>query len=193
MSIQLEVQRLENAKSSIAAAIEAKGVTVPPTAKIDTYGNYVSQIPALGGEGTFSPCSLVDYFDMLSDIQLNETKALGAFYVRLDTSIFEPGTYLETIIPVYGIFPETGYPSVFGYSSVLYLEKPLAIPPKGERDSIFMFEGSYDVYFLHMGKIGSGYLMEVLVMADGTIEYYPYSGMSKDNLVLIPYKYNIPT
>lgn len=44
MSIQLEVQRLENAKSSIAAAIEAKGVTVPPTAKIDTYGDYVGQI-----------------------------------------------------------------------------------------------------------------------------------------------------
>ena len=44
MSIQLEVQRLENAKSSIAAAIEAKGVTVPPTAKIDTYGDYVRQI-----------------------------------------------------------------------------------------------------------------------------------------------------
>ena len=50
MSIQLEVQRLENAKSSIAAAIEAKGVTVPPTAKIDTYGDYVSQILTGGGD-----------------------------------------------------------------------------------------------------------------------------------------------
>lgn len=49
MSIQLEVQRLENAKSSIAAAIEAKGVTVPPTAKIDTYGDYVAQISVGGG------------------------------------------------------------------------------------------------------------------------------------------------
>lgn len=193
MSIQLEVQRLENAKSSIAAAIEAKGVTVPPTAKIDTYGDYVSQIPALGGEGTFSPCSLVDYFDMLSDIQLNETKALGAIYVRLDTSIFDPGTYIETIIPVFGAFPETSSPCVFGGHGILYLGKSLAIPPEGEHYSIFMFEGSYDIYFLHMGEIESGYLMEVAVMLDGTIEYYPYSGMSADNLVLIPYKYNIPT
>lgn len=193
MSIQLEVQRLENAKSSIAAAIEAKGVTVPPTAKIDTYGDYVSQIPALGGEGTFSPCSLMDYFDMLSDVQLIGTKALGAIYVRLDTSIFDPGTYLETIIPVYGIFPESGYPSVFGATSYLYLEKPLAVPPEGEYITPFMFDGEDGVYFLHLGETGLGSLMDVGVSRDGGIEYYPYPGMSKDNLVLIPYKYNIPT
>lgn len=44
MSIQLEVQRLENAKSDIASAIGEKGVTVPSTAKIDTFGDYVRQI-----------------------------------------------------------------------------------------------------------------------------------------------------
>ena len=193
MSIQLEVQRLENAKSSIAAAIEAKGVTVPPTAKIDTYGDYVSQIPALGGEGTFSPCSLMDYFDMLSDVQLIGTKALGAIYVRLDTSIFDPGTYIETIIPVFGAFSESGSPAVFGATSILNLAKPLAVPPEGADIIPFMLDGIHGAYFLYMGNTGSGNLMEVAVMSDGTIEYHPYSGMSKDNLVLIPYKYNIPT
>lgn len=44
MSIPLEVQRLETAKSDIASAIREKGVTVPSTAKIDTFGDYVRQI-----------------------------------------------------------------------------------------------------------------------------------------------------
>lgn len=44
MSIATEIQRLQTAKADIKSAIEAKGVTVPSSATIDTYDDYVSQI-----------------------------------------------------------------------------------------------------------------------------------------------------
>lgn len=49
MSIATEIQRLQTAKSDLKTAIEAKGVTVPSSAKIDTYSSYVSQISGGGG------------------------------------------------------------------------------------------------------------------------------------------------
>lgn len=51
MSIQSEVSRLQSAKASLAAAIEAKGVSVPETTKLDGYSDLVEQIEAGGGGG----------------------------------------------------------------------------------------------------------------------------------------------
>lgn len=49
MSIATEISRLQTAKADIKAAIEAKGVTVPAAAKLDTYDDYVAQISGGGG------------------------------------------------------------------------------------------------------------------------------------------------
>jgi len=46
MSIASEISRLQTAKTDIKGAIEAKGVTVPSSAKLDTYDDYVAQIPS---------------------------------------------------------------------------------------------------------------------------------------------------
>lgn len=51
MSIATEISRLQTAKADIKTAIEAKGVTVPSNATLDTYDTYVSQIQT-GGGGT---------------------------------------------------------------------------------------------------------------------------------------------
>ena len=51
MSIATEISRLQTAKADIKTAIEAKGVTVPSNATLDTYDDYVSQIQT-GGGGT---------------------------------------------------------------------------------------------------------------------------------------------
>lgn len=51
MSIQSEITRIENAKSSIKSAIESKGVSVPANAKIDDYGDLVNQITQDGSGG----------------------------------------------------------------------------------------------------------------------------------------------
>ena len=49
MSIATEIQRLQTAKADLKTAIEAKGVSVPSSATIDTYDDYVSQISGGGG------------------------------------------------------------------------------------------------------------------------------------------------
>jgi hypothetical protein len=49
MSIQTEIVRLENAKAAIKTAIEGKGVSVPETALMDGYGEFIESIQASGG------------------------------------------------------------------------------------------------------------------------------------------------
>lgn len=44
MSISDQISRLQDAKSDIKTAIENKGVTVPSTAKLDTYNSYINSI-----------------------------------------------------------------------------------------------------------------------------------------------------
>ena len=44
MSVASEITRLQGAKADIKTAIEAKGVTVPSNALIDTYNTYIGQI-----------------------------------------------------------------------------------------------------------------------------------------------------
>lgn len=49
MSIASEIQRLQGAKDDIKTAIQAKGITVPASAKLDTYDTYIAQIDGGGG------------------------------------------------------------------------------------------------------------------------------------------------
>lgn len=44
MSVTTEITRLQNGKSSIKTSIENKGVTVPDSAKLDVYHNYINNI-----------------------------------------------------------------------------------------------------------------------------------------------------
>lgn len=44
MSIATEITRLQGAKADLRTAIQAKGVSVPASAKLDTYDTYVGQI-----------------------------------------------------------------------------------------------------------------------------------------------------
>ena len=53
MSIASEITRIQGAKSDIADAIEAKGVTVPASTKIDGYAALVSAIPQGASEITY--------------------------------------------------------------------------------------------------------------------------------------------
>lgn len=49
MSIASEISRIQGAKADLKTSIEAKGVTVPSSALIDTYSGYVDQISGGGG------------------------------------------------------------------------------------------------------------------------------------------------
>ena len=50
MAISDELTRIQTAKADIKASIEAKGVTVPSDALIDTYDTYIGQISGGGGQ-----------------------------------------------------------------------------------------------------------------------------------------------
>ena len=52
MSIASEITRLQTAKADIKSAIEEKGVSVPSSASISTYDDYVLQIQTGGGGGS---------------------------------------------------------------------------------------------------------------------------------------------
>lgn len=51
MSIATEISRIQQAKADIKSSIEAKGVTVPSSALIDDYSDYVDAIQTGGGGG----------------------------------------------------------------------------------------------------------------------------------------------
>ena len=51
MSVATELTRIQTAKADIKASIEAKGVTVPSSALIDQYADYIDEISGGGGGG----------------------------------------------------------------------------------------------------------------------------------------------
>lgn len=79
MSIASEISRLQTAKTDIKTAIEAKGVTVPSSAKIDVFDDYIAQIPTGGSyqSKTVSPTessqtvSPDSGYDALSSVTVN--------------------------------------------------------------------------------------------------------------------------
>lgn len=53
MSIQSEISRIENAKNAIRQSIIDKGVSVPLTASIDEYSDYIDMISGGGGDAAY--------------------------------------------------------------------------------------------------------------------------------------------
>lgn len=97
MSIATEIQRLQTAKTDLKTAIEAKGVTVPSSATIDTYDDYVSQV----NDGSELLKSLIDR--SITSIEIpSGTTSIGdsAFYnahnlssVTMSDTVQEIGVY----------------------------------------------------------------------------------------------------
>ena len=63
MSVATEISRLQTAKADIKTAIEAKGVEVPSSAKIDTYDDYITAIPSGASDGYIDNAG-VEYVDL---------------------------------------------------------------------------------------------------------------------------------
>lgn len=58
MSVNSEIERLQNAKSALKTAIESKGVTVPNSTKLDGYADLVDSIEQGGSDGVYKCISL---------------------------------------------------------------------------------------------------------------------------------------
>lgn len=127
MSIASEITRLQTAKADIKTAIEAKGVTVPSNAKIDTYDTYVSQI-STSTDDSFK--KLLDRSITSSDINWSNVNRIGdyGFYGCYNlTSITIPNTLTANIGEsafeyCYNLtsitFPDTYIDSILGTQTV---------------------------------------------------------------------------
>jgi len=92
MSIATEISRLQTAKASIKTAIEGKGVTVPSSATLDTYDDYVDAIQTGGGgnydvglkfTGNTIPISAFTNTNSLTDVVIsNNITSIGNYAFR---------------------------------------------------------------------------------------------------------------
>lgn len=92
MSIATEIARLQDAKTSIRNAIASKGVSVPTSAKLDTYASYIDDI-----SGGTVPTTTIQY-DGRSDINI--------MYTKVSTSTGEPALEnWENVPPITDFYP----------------------------------------------------------------------------------------
>lgn len=108
MSIQSEITRITGAKSDIADAIEAKGVTVPAATKLDGYAALVSLIvtePNLQSKSVTPTESIqtvvadsgYDGLEQVSVAAISSTY-VGSGVTRKAAATYTPGTTAQTIV-----------------------------------------------------------------------------------------------
>ncbi len=93
-TISENLSRIQSAKADIKTAIEAKGVTVPSSATIDTYATYVSQISS-GGGGIPMPSNLSAA--TLNDFGLLTSAAIKSGVTSIGISAFKGCNSLSSI------------------------------------------------------------------------------------------------
>lgn len=93
MSISSEIQRLENAKTAIANAIEAKGVTVPSYATLDEYPSYVSQISQSEAAAYRFSISQSNWYSYGGQYRANKTGPVLSDDYAVVAVVPEPGSY----------------------------------------------------------------------------------------------------
>ena len=153
MSIATEITRIQQAKADIKTAIEAKGVTVPSSATIDTYDDYVSEI---SGGGAIIPQDFesweCDFLGRPKNFVLKSGgKIIPSYFQYYNESLtactIPSGTtinsyafaHLGTCIPTIGIYQPfdvsgidlSGMPSDTNFSNVFsnsYLKGTITIP-----------------------------------------------------------------
>ena len=100
MSIVTEITRIQGAKASLKTSIENKGVTIPSSAKIDDYHNYVDQIQQGGVENDFLTSTNLAYMFDHIDSQYLCDKYL-ALYNRIMQNYFwtlEGAFYADDVV-----------------------------------------------------------------------------------------------
>lgn len=141
MSIASEITRLQGAKADLRTAIQAKGVTVPSSAKLDTYDSYVAQIqqgsaPRLqsktatpsGSQQVIQPDSGYDGLEKVTvaaaqlqakSVSQNGTVTPDSGYYGLSSVAVDVPTGGATLTPTAGDYPVVGDGNLGGGGSNL--------------------------------------------------------------------------
>ena len=93
-TIAENLSRIQSAKADIKTAIEAKGVTVPSSATIDTYDDYISQISG-GGGGIPMPSNLSAA--ILNDYGLLTSAAIKSGVTSISNNVFYNCSSLSSV------------------------------------------------------------------------------------------------
>lgn len=75
MSIQTELTRITNAKASIVAAVEGKGVTVPDGTLLDGMAALIESIEAGGGSGIVESGGVFGTYTVANDLTIGTSSA----------------------------------------------------------------------------------------------------------------------
>ena len=107
MSVNSEVTRLSSAKTAIASAITAKGVSVPSTTKLDGMAALIASIPA-GGSGWPSTITAGDMPVLTSPNLMGVAKYnMSALNPAVSITIPRAGTYRIKYSYVVGAYPQS--------------------------------------------------------------------------------------
>lgn len=126
MSIASEITRIQDAKSDIADAIEAKGVTVPASTKIDGYAALVAAIPQGASEITYPVVveTLTTGTYTLPPNTFVKFGTIESIGFALDTASEVSGHVNEYVVQfdTYHTPPTVGFPSTVIFPDTLTLE-----------------------------------------------------------------------
>jgi len=170
MSIASEITRLQNDSAAIAAAIAAKGVTVPSGSGYDDYARLIGQISGGGGGSTGYPAWLKDgdthlWIEIANSYQLTQTIRIR----MIGTIDWGDGTTTSANVTTYTTFTHT-YSTVGKYridlhptSGTFYL---------GGASSSYCVMGSVTAKYRH--RVTSLYQAEIGTGRITTISNYTF-------------------
>ena len=164
-TIAENLSRIQSAKTDIKTAIEAKGVTVPSSATIDTYATYVSQI---SGGGAATPSNLSDWtYDSFGKIT---SAVIRNGVTSINDSAFYKCNFLSTVTIPDSVtsIGDLAFYMCFGYSLDLSITIPDSVITIG--DNAFR-----ECTYLADVTIGSGIT---------SIGYYAFSGSSLTRITI---------
>ena len=146
MSIASEITRLQTAKENIKISIENKGVTVPSNASIDTYYDYIDQIPTGGGGPDFDTSAKVEnlyisYASGSGGTRYKVTMSNGPEFKIKWARIYnlEDGTYTELTDGTY---------TAYYYRISSYLDVgEFIISEGGTKIKITRYDEYYNIYY----------------------------------------------
>lgn len=105
MSIASEITRLQGAKDDLRTAIQAKGVTVPTTAKLDDYDTYVAAISQGGGTPTLQNKTVnptTTQQSVTADAGYDGLGTVTVNAIQTETRNVTPTTSQQTVTPTTG-------------------------------------------------------------------------------------------